>query len=174
MADKKKGYIKLYRSVWDNWVWNNKEPFDSRSAWVDLLLMANHKEKKILIAGSIVTIQAGQMWTSHVKLAKRWHWNRKRVIRFLNLLQSDGMIYQDGTTHGTCLTLLNWRVFEDWGTAVGTTVGTAPGAAGGAAVGTAVGTQTRMKKNVKNVKNEKETRARAQEIAPPRGGGEWQ
>ena len=48
----KKGYVFVYRSVKDNWIWNSKEPFDKRSAWIVLILTANHQDKKINFEGS--------------------------------------------------------------------------------------------------------------------------
>ena len=81
MANKKLGFIPLYRSIQEHWLWQKEEPFDIRSAWIDLLLSVNHEEKKILVGRSVVTIRAGQMWTSYKKLSKKWHWSYKRVLR---------------------------------------------------------------------------------------------
>ena len=40
-----KGYIKLYRGLQDCWIWQDKEPFTKRDAWIDLLLSANHADR---------------------------------------------------------------------------------------------------------------------------------
>ena len=42
------GWVKTYRSLTDHWVWQDK-PFSKGQAWMDLLLMVNHCEKKVLI-----------------------------------------------------------------------------------------------------------------------------
>lgn len=41
------GWISLYRQIKESWIWKDKEPFDKRSAWIDLLLTVNYKNKKI-------------------------------------------------------------------------------------------------------------------------------
>ena len=39
------GYIKLYRSIFNHWLWQDK-PFSRGQAFVDLILLANYKDKK--------------------------------------------------------------------------------------------------------------------------------
>lgn len=39
MADK--GWVKIHRAIEDSGIWQHKEPFDKRSAWIDLIMMAN-------------------------------------------------------------------------------------------------------------------------------------
>jgi hypothetical protein len=43
------GFIKLHRSIKDCWLWKDDEPFSKRDAWIDLLLLANYTDKKILL-----------------------------------------------------------------------------------------------------------------------------
>lgn len=111
MADKKKGYVPLFRSIQDHWIWQDDTPFDARSAWIDLILSVNHKEEKRKIKGKLITVKPGQMPVSYRFLAMRWRWNTDKVAKFLKLLKSDGMIHLDATHSGTLLTLVNYRVF---------------------------------------------------------------
>lgn len=158
--DKKdKGYIKLYRSLQDHWLWSGSEPFDDRSAWVDLLMTVNHEEKKIKVGRDIITIHAGQTWTSFVKLARRWRWSRNRVYRYIKMLISDGMILMDGTPNGTLLTVVNYGFWEGGRNTNGTSDGTSDGTPGETTDGTSGGTQTNTIKNVNTIKNEEERRA---------------
>lgn len=83
------GWISLYRQIVDNWIWNIKEPFDKRAAWVDLLLMVNHENKKIELNGQIIEVERGQKITSLDKLSKRWKWSRHKVSDFLNRLEME-------------------------------------------------------------------------------------
>lgn len=83
------GWISLYRQIVDNWIWNIKEPFDKRSAWIDLLLMVNHENKKIELNGQIIEVERGQKITSLDKLSKRWKWSRHKVSDFLNRLEME-------------------------------------------------------------------------------------
>jgi hypothetical protein len=87
-----KGWISVHRKIQSHWVWDNDEPFDKRSAWVDILLMVNHKDKKFLLGNELVEVKAGERITSERKLAKKWNWSRTKVRSFLELLEKDGMI----------------------------------------------------------------------------------
>lgn len=95
------GWVKLYRSIQDHWVWDNPVYL---KWWLDLILMANHKKNEVLVNGKIEVIDVGERLTSEVKLAERWEVDRKTVRKFLNLLEKEGMISvrksrQKGTTY---------------------------------------------------------------------------
>ena len=129
-----KGWICLYRDIQDNWVWENDkdEQFSRGQAWVDMLLTANHEDRKILLNGKLVTIQRGQFHTSIVKLADKWNWERRKVKRFLDLLENDSMICTtSSTTDGTTITIVNYDKFQNRGTTDGTTHGTTDGTTDG-------------------------------------------
>ena len=111
MAKKNKGFVAINRSLLEHWIWT-AESFTKGQAWVDLILLANHEEKKIMISGQLKVIKAGQMWTSYRTLAERWGWSINKVLRYTKMLKSDGMIYTDGTPNGTLLTLVNYDKFS--------------------------------------------------------------
>jgi len=48
-----------------------ENPFDKRSAWIDLLMMANHQENKFLLGSELIEIQRGSFVTSELKLMER-------------------------------------------------------------------------------------------------------
>lgn len=121
--DMEGGFIKLHRSIKDCWLWKDEEPFSKRDAWIDLLLLANYTDKKILLDGKLTTIKAGQFHTSLLKLGERWKWSRNKTRRFLEILESDEMITTERTAHGTTLTIVNWAKFQHQGTTEGTTEG---------------------------------------------------
>ena len=136
-------------------MWQSDDPFDIRSAWIDILLSVNHENKKINVGRSVVTIHAGQMWTSYVKLANRWNWSRERVYRYIKMLKMDGMIYVDGTSNGTLLTVVNYDNFAYHGNADETTDETANKTSGETADETAGETQTITINNIDNLNNRK-------------------
>lgn len=174
MADKKKGYVPIYRTLKDNWLWQDEEPFDRRSAWIDLLLSVNHEERKILINNQVVVIKAGQKWTSYRTLARQWHWSKDRVKRYIKLLKSDGMIYTDETRCGTLLTIVNWDSFAIQSyTKRDTNKDTGKDTLKDTGKDTDKD-ETIMIKNVNNYKELKEKEPAPLEIEPPTGGGEWQ
>jgi hypothetical protein len=122
-----KGYIRLHRQLKDCWLWKDKEPFDRRSAWLDLLLSANHCDKKILFEGKVIVIRKGQFHTSILQLSERWKWNRKKTANFLKILENDEMVTTKSTTHGTTITIVNWDKYQYCGTTEDTTDGTNEG-----------------------------------------------
>lgn len=143
MADK--GWIKLYRKVRENWIWDNPEYF---KAWVDILLMANHEDKQILFNGHVITIRKGQKLTSLSKLAERWNWSRNRVDRYLRLLSEAEMVTASRTPNGTLLTVEKYGFYQTPWDSDGATHEATVGATDEATVGA----QTR----IKELKNEKE------------------
>lgn len=123
---KKGTYIKLDRGISDNWVWEQK-PFSLGQAWVDLLLMAAWKTSPRNWKGSFITQHRGEVFTSIVALADRWGWDRKKVRRFLTVLEEDKMCTLNDLPKGTLVTIENYSKFQGRGTADGTANGTAEG-----------------------------------------------
>lgn len=109
------GWIKLYRKTQDNFLWTEK-PFDKARAWIDLLLMAMHQEKKMIIDGSKTTVLRGSFVTSRLKLADRWGWSVKKVDAYLKLLESEKMVTTKGTTKGTTVTIVKYEEYQVMGT----------------------------------------------------------
>jgi hypothetical protein len=107
------GWIKLHRKITDCELWIDEEPFDRRSAWIDLLILANHEDKKVVFNGNAVVVKAGQRITSIRKLAERWRWGREKTTKFLNLLEALGMLTKESDNHRTLLTIVNYGVYQD-------------------------------------------------------------
>lgn len=105
-------YIKLNRCIKHNWLWTDDEPFDKRSAWIDLLLLASWKDEKKLYGGKLLVFKHGTVYKSMSELASRWRWHRTTVSRFLKVLESDEMVTVDATTHGTTITIVNWDFYQ--------------------------------------------------------------
>ena len=101
-----KGFIKLDRSIFEHWIFQDAEKF---RAFVDLIQLARWKEEKLLIGNELVIIPRGSYYTSELKLAERWGWSRKKTREFLKLLETEEMITKKGTTKGTMLTIENYR-----------------------------------------------------------------
>ena len=139
------GWIKLHRKILDCFIWQDK-PYDKARAWIDLLLIAMHHDKKMLIDDEVVVIQRGSFMTSIVKLADRWGWSRNKVVRYLDMLESEHMLNTKRTPKGTLITIVKYDVFQGMENTDSTTVGTADG------------TQNKNIKNNKNVKNDKKER----------------
>ena len=108
---KNTGYIKLYRSIQGNFLWD-KKPFDKPRAFIDLLLLANHTDNTIVINGKTTVIKRGQYHTSRKKLADRWGWDVKTVDRFLGILKNAEMVTYTGDPFGITLTIENYSLYQ--------------------------------------------------------------
>ena len=107
------GWISLYRQIKESWIWKEKEPFDKRSAWIDLLLTVNYKNKKIPFENDFIEIEKGQTLTSIKQLAEKWKWSRHKVSDFLDRLEQDTMIVQVRDTRKTLISIVNYSKYQD-------------------------------------------------------------
>lgn len=107
----KDGYVKINRTIQDNWVWKNK-PFSRGQAWVDLIMLANHSNVKDMNRGRLVEYKRGVVHHSILELSELWGWSRGKTKRFLNELEEDGMVSVNSTTHGTTITIVNYDVYQ--------------------------------------------------------------
>ena len=112
------GFIKIYRKLSDNPLWN-KKPFSDGQAWVDLLMVANHKKGMIDKRGQRVIIERGQVGYSVKGLAGRWGWSRGKVERFLKYLESEHQIEQQKSNVTTLITLTNYETYNETDTKTG-------------------------------------------------------
>jgi len=111
-----RGWIRLYRKIQEcAFLWDSTdEPFDRRSAWIDLLLLANHEDKRMNFGGKGITVSSGQRITSMRILADRWHWSREKVRRYLDSLAAEGMIIRESDEHKTLVTIVNYEVYQSY------------------------------------------------------------
>lgn len=106
------GWIKVDRKIQSNALWMDREPFDKRSAWIDLLLMANHKDHEIIHKGKTILVRRGEVNRSVLQLCDRWHWSRNRTLRFLKMLSDANMITRVSTTDGTTVCIKNYDKYQ--------------------------------------------------------------
>ena len=107
------GWIKLHRQIQECFLWRIKEPFDKRSAWIDLLLLMEHQNKNIMIDGKIETIKRGSYMLSIEKLCDRWMWSRNKVKRYLDVLEREHMIVTRRTNKGTLVSVVNYCIYQN-------------------------------------------------------------
>lgn len=157
MGNLAKGYVKLFRSITDNFLWTDK-PFAFGQAWIDLILMVNHEDRDIIFNKRLLHISRGSVVTSSRKLAERWGWKRDKVLYFLRTLQSQGMISVKSDSQKTVITLGNYVLYQGSGKSISDTLPTRKGTR----EGTRKGTREGHKQYTKNTlgRNEEE-RARA-------------
>ena len=130
-------WILLYRKITDNRLWKEK-PFDKSHAWIDLLILANYAPSSFWVRGCEIKVERGQLAWSIERLSDRWGWDRKKVMRFLDGLESVQQIGQQKNNVTTLITIINYDQYQVNGTAERTAERTASGT---------------HKKEVKEVKN---------------------
>ena len=112
------GYVKVYRSLLSHPLWT-KEKFTPGQAWIDLLLEAGYADRDFLLGTTVVSARRGEIVTSQVKLAKRWLWDRKTVLRFLRGLERLNMVRIQSSraseTGYTLISIVNWETYQSDG-----------------------------------------------------------
>ncbi len=106
------GWIKMYRSLTDSEVWN-LDRYSKGQAWVDMLLLANHKPNTFFIRGIEMNLEIGQLAYSQVTLSKKWKWNRRTVNKFISWLEKRQMIHSKINKVCTVITILNYNKYQE-------------------------------------------------------------
>ena len=106
------GWISVHRQIQEHWLWADK-PFSKGQAWIDMLMLANHEDKKILFGRKIIDVKAGSFITSEVKLAERWEWSRQKVRDFLDILKTEKMIDKVSDNKKTTIFIENYAEYQD-------------------------------------------------------------
>lgn len=106
------GWISLHRKIQENWLYPKNREFTQLEAWIDLLLIANHADHKVLIKNEIYFCKRGQTVRSMKTLSERWSWSRSRVRRFFDLLQNDSMVVLKPDQNTTQITICNYEKYQ--------------------------------------------------------------
>lgn len=105
------GYILLYRKIIDN-PYYFSEPFTHSQAWIDMLLIANHKSGYIYKRGVKIEVKRGQIGYDSKSLSSRWKWSRGKVLRFLDELEIDQQIVQQKNNLTTLISICNYDSYQ--------------------------------------------------------------
>lgn len=104
------GWIKISRNITEHWLWDDGEKL---KWWLDLLLMAQWEDKKVMYDSHLYTLQRGQMLASISFLTERWKRNRQTVMKFLKLLEEENIITRTVMDRQTpILTICNYDKYQ--------------------------------------------------------------
>ncbi len=106
------GYIKLYRKIKSSTLWRAERKFSKLEGWIDLLLLAQHKETKVMIDSRTVQLKRGQLLTSQLGLSERWRWSIGKLNKFLKYLKDENRIEFKGENKFTIISILNWDKYQ--------------------------------------------------------------
>lgn len=106
----KTGWIKLFRSLENHWIWTNEKYFKT---WIWFLFRANHKSTKILFSGELIDINRGEFLTSLKNISEAAKLSIQESRHFLALLEKDKMIFKISNTQSTKITICNYDTYQD-------------------------------------------------------------
>ena len=86
------GWIKLSRDITKHWVFKNAEYF---KWWFELIAMAAWRDHKVMHDTHLITLKRGQTISSVATLSRLWGRSAPTIIRFLKLLENEGMITRE-------------------------------------------------------------------------------
>ena len=103
------GWIKLHRSLMQHWLYSHAELL---RVWIDILLLASHREHKVLLGGSVVNVKRGSFIISKLQWAKRLKLSRPKLDRVLKMLKGDRMIEQQTCNQFTLISVVNYNRYQ--------------------------------------------------------------
>ena len=103
------GWIKIDRQISNHWIFNDSWKFRN---WIDLILMVNHRDKKVEINGTLFMCKRGETLRSIQTLSVRWRCSKSKVRRFLQLLQKDDMIQLTNELKTTRITICKYDTYQ--------------------------------------------------------------
>ncbi|WP_407475333.1 hypothetical protein [Elizabethkingia anophelis] len=108
-----KGFIKLNRGIFDNFLWNEAREFSKAEAWIDLIQLARFEASTEIINGKVIELQRGEIPASRRFLELRWNWGSTKVSNFLKMLAQMNMINQRQANGQTIVFLVKYSIYND-------------------------------------------------------------
>lgn len=106
------GWISLHRKIQQSAIYP-KGKFTKYEAWIDLLLMANHKDGQVVIGNDVFDIKRGQLIRSIRSLANKWKWSPNKVRRCLKMFEDLNQIRTKSVQKATQITICNYESYQD-------------------------------------------------------------
>lgn len=104
------GWIKLHKSIIENpYLMKDK---DALAIWIWLLCNATYEKIDTMFNGQRVTLKRGQLICGRKQISEQLHINESKVFRTTNKLESEHMIEQQKSSHGTLITIVNWNKYQ--------------------------------------------------------------
>lgn len=115
MADGNTGYIKLYRKLRDHVYWKERRVFSDFEAWVDILMSVRWQDEpeEVVIRGRTLVCNYGESLKSLDTWARRWHWSKPKVKRFLDAAEKRNDIVTISETVSLRIKVLNYRQYQE-------------------------------------------------------------
>lgn len=106
------GWVSMDRAVLDHWVSSEPELF---AFWVRLIMEANFEDKKKMFNGTLVEIKRGQVIFGLDAFSARTNISHKKLRRYLDLLEKEGMIGRQKTNKFSLISITNYDQHQQQG-----------------------------------------------------------
>tara|TARA_Y100000310_G_scaffold153791_1_gene153290 strand:- start:7192 stop:8244 length:1053 start_codon:yes stop_codon:yes gene_type:complete len=109
---RRRGFILIDRNLLDHPLYK-KKPFDHTHAWLDILMLASFKDRRVYWMDDIVELKRGQLVTSLRYLANRWGWSTTKVRKAISRWTKAGSIktHAEHTT-GTLISVIEYERYQ--------------------------------------------------------------
>ena len=104
-------FIKLYRKIQDNWIWDN--PLYLK-CWIDMLMRASIKPSSMLLNNQIIEVNRGEIVFSQRNFAKRNNMTRQQLRTFLKKLAKSKMIEVKSNPDITHAVIVEYSTYNDF------------------------------------------------------------
>ena len=108
--NKDAGYIKLYRSMWDNPVITKDA--DHIAIWVYLLTHATHKRTAVMFGGKRIFLKPGELTTGRRVLSREMQISESKVQRVLKSFEIEQQIEQRTDRQCRLISIVNWNEYQ--------------------------------------------------------------
>ncbi len=109
-ANKNGGYIKLYRSIWDNPVITKDA--DHIAIWVYLLTHATHNGASVMFGGKRIKLKPGEFTTGRKTLSREMQISESKVQRVLKSFEIEHQIEQRTDRQCRLISIVNWNEYQ--------------------------------------------------------------
>lgn len=108
------GFIRLYRSFFNNPLWNERREFSRAEAWLDLIQLAQYCDTVVVVKSRMIELQRGQLVGSRRFFEERWQWSNSKVDNYLKILELQNMIKRTNANKITIVTLCNFDIYNTY------------------------------------------------------------
>ena len=103
------GWVTVHRKILDHWVSQEPELF---AFWMRLLIEANHSDKKRMFNGTLIEIKRGQTLFGLEAFEAKSGISRKKLRRYLSMLESESMIGRQKTNKYSLISIVNYEEYQ--------------------------------------------------------------
>jgi hypothetical protein len=140
------GWIKLHRKVLENPI--ACKDSDHLAVWNYILLNATHREYPVVFSGQRISLKPGQLITGRKVIAEKFKISESKVQRILKAFESEHQIEQTTSNENRLISVISWEEYQGLEQQVEQPVNNQR---------TTDEQRVNTNKNVKNVKNERNT-----------------